>query len=97
MIIITSSKHFCEQIAMDTVGPTATNGNRFILTLQDDLTKFIQAYAMPEHSAESVAIHFLKFCTQYGFSDNISNIRYIGSIYLYSQAIQLSFHYLWKN
>lgn len=73
MMITTTSKKFCEQTAMDIVGPlpVTKNNNRFILTLQDDLTKFIQAFAMPEHNAEIVALHFLKFCTRFGFPDNI--------------------------
>lgn len=73
MLITTTSSKFCDQIAMDIVGPLpeTQNGNRFILTLQDDLTKFIQAYALPEHNAQIVAIHFLKFCTQFGFPDSI--------------------------
>lgn len=73
MLITTTSKRFCEQIAMDIVGPLpiTSNQNRFILTLQDDLTKFVQAFAMPEHNAEIVALHFLKFCTRFGFPDNI--------------------------
>lgn len=28
---------------------------------------------MPEHSAESVSTHLLKFCTQYGFPDMLSD------------------------
>lgn len=35
--------------------PETEGGNRFILTLQDDLTNFIQAYKMPEHNAQLVA------------------------------------------
>lgn len=43
MIITTTSRKFCEQVAIDIVGPLpiTKNGNRFILTIQDDLTKFI--------------------------------------------------------
>lgn len=69
MEITTTSSKFCEQVAMDIVGPLpeTPNGNRFILTLQDDLTKLIDAYALPTHDAQTVAIHFLKFCTRYGF------------------------------
>lgn len=73
MLITTTSNKFCEQIALDVVGPLpqTVTGNRFILTLQDDLTKFIQAYALPNHEAATVAIFFLKFCTQFGFPINI--------------------------
>lgn len=73
MVITTTARTFCEQLAMDIVGPLpeTNNGNRFILTLQDDLTKYLQAYALPEHSAPIVAIYFLKFCTQFGFPYSI--------------------------
>lgn len=33
--------------------------------------KFIQAYALQTHDANNIAIHFLKFCTQFGFPSNI--------------------------
>lgn len=73
MIITTTSFKFCEQIALDIVGPLpiTKSNNRFILTIQDDLTKFIQAYALNIHDAQTVAIHFLKFCTQFGFPNSI--------------------------
>ncbi|XP_045479182.1 uncharacterized protein LOC123684075 [Harmonia axyridis] len=73
MIITTTSTKFCEQIALDIVGPlpNTKNNNRFILTIQDDLTKFIQAYSLNTHDAKTVAIYFLKFCTQFGFPDRI--------------------------
>lgn len=59
MQITTTASKFCEQIAIDFVGPLpeTRNGNRFILTLQDDLTKFIQAFAMETHDAQNTAIH----------------------------------------
>lgn len=73
MIITTVSNDFNEQVAMDIMGPYPVTelGNRFILTIQDDLTKYIQAYPIPEHNAEVVALHFLKYCTIFGFPNNI--------------------------
>lgn len=55
-ITTTSSKPF-ERIALDIVGPLplTINGNVCILTLQDDLTKFSQAYALPNHEAKTIA------------------------------------------
>lgn len=55
-ITTTSSKPF-EKIFMDVVGPlTLTErGNKFIITLQDDLTKFSKAFAVPNHEAETIA------------------------------------------
>lgn len=55
-ITTTSSKPF-EKIFIDVVGPLplTENGNKFILTLQDDLTKFSRAYAIPNHETETIA------------------------------------------
>lgn len=73
MEITTTSTKFGEQVAMDIVGPLpqTKNGNRFILTLQDDLTKLIDAYALPTHDATTVATYFLKYCTRYGFPQSV--------------------------
>lgn len=73
MVITTTSQNFCERVALDIVGPLneTENGNRFVLSLQDDLTKFVQFYAIPEHTAVTVSIYFLKFCTQFGFPESI--------------------------
>lgn len=73
MIITSTSDNFNDQIALDIMGPypETDNGNRFILTIQDDLTKFMQAYPLPEHTAETVAVHLLKYCTIFGFPTNI--------------------------
>jgi len=47
---------------MDIVGPTTvTNkGNRYILTFQDDLTKFVVAEPIPMQDAETVAREFVR-------------------------------------
>lgn len=73
MVITTTAKSFNEQIAMDIMGPypETNSGNRFILTIQDDLTKYIQAYPMTNHNAEIVAIHLLKYCSIFGFPSYI--------------------------
>lgn len=44
--ITTTSEKAFERVALDIVGPLplTENGNKYILTLQDDLTKFTQAY-----------------------------------------------------
>lgn len=73
MLITSTASTFAEQIAMDIVGPLpeTENGNRFILTLQDDLSKYIQAYALREHNALIVASKFLEHCTRFGFPHTI--------------------------
>jgi hypothetical protein len=55
-ITTTCDKPF-EKIALDIVGPlTLTeNGNKYILTLQDNLTKYSQAYAIPNHESSTIA------------------------------------------
>lgn len=55
MEITTSSRPF-ETIFLDIVGPLplTENGNKNILTLQNDLTKFSRAYAIPNHKAETI-------------------------------------------
>lgn len=60
-ITTTSSKPF-ERIFLDIVGPLplTENGNKFILTLQDDLTKFSRAFAIPNHEAETIARKFVE-------------------------------------
>jgi len=60
MITTTASRPF-EKIYMDIVGPLTKsyNGNVFILTLQDDLTKFAWAAPMPNHEANTVAKYFV--------------------------------------
>jgi hypothetical protein len=59
---ITTTSHPFERCALDIVGPTAmTNkGNRYILTFQDDLTKFIAAIPIPTQDVETVAREFVQ-------------------------------------
>ncbi len=35
--------------------PTMVNGNRFILTMIDYFSKWVESYALPKHKAETVA------------------------------------------
>jgi len=55
-----STKPF-EKKCMDIVGPLPKShkGNVFILTLQDDLSKFAWAVPMIHHEANTVAYHFV--------------------------------------
>jgi hypothetical protein len=50
-----------EKCALDVVGPiTETkSGNKYILTFQDDLTKFLVAIPIPQQDAETVAKEFV--------------------------------------
>ena len=57
MEITTTSSSPMEKIFLDIVGPLplSENGNKYILTLQDDLSKYSQAYAIPNHEAITIA------------------------------------------
>lgn len=57
-----------ERIAIDIVGPLplTESGNKFILTLQDDLTRFCLAEPIPNHEALTVAKVLTKFFVQFG-------------------------------
>ena len=61
MVITTTSTRPFEKIFMDIVGPLPRShqGNAFILTLQDDLSKFAWAVPMCNHEANTVAQHFV--------------------------------------
>ena len=51
-----------ERIAMDVVGPlvTTNNGYKYILTVQDAATRYLEAFPMKNSTAETVAKHFIK-------------------------------------
>ncbi|KAL4104073.1 hypothetical protein QTP88_019386 [Uroleucon formosanum] len=61
MVITTTSSRPFEKIFMDIVGPfpKSHKGNIFILTLQDDLSKFAWSVPMINHEANTVAYHFV--------------------------------------
>ncbi|KAF2895458.1 hypothetical protein ILUMI_10717 [Ignelater luminosus] len=68
MTITTTSDEPFQRISLDVVGPLplTEDGNKFILTIQDDFTKFLYAVAIPYHTADIVAHEFLKFISLYG-------------------------------
>jgi transposase InsO family protein len=61
MEITSTARHPFEKCALDIVGPmTETEtGNRYILTFQDDLSKFLVAIPIPQQDAETVAREFV--------------------------------------
>ncbi|KAB0793022.1 hypothetical protein PPYR_12642 [Photinus pyralis] len=74
MVITTTSTASFERIFLDIVGPLplTENDNRYILTLQDDLTKYSQAYAIPNHEAHTVATKLVhEFICKYGIPETI--------------------------
>jgi len=73
VITTTSTRHF-QKIFIDIVEPLpkSYNGNVFILTLQDDLSKFAWAVPMINHEANTVAYHFVtKFVCLHGLPQTL--------------------------
>ena len=62
MEITTAASRPFERCALNIVGPTGlTNkGNRYILTFQDDLTKFMAAIPISTQDAENIAREFVQ-------------------------------------
>ncbi|KAJ8938054.1 hypothetical protein NQ314_011621 [Rhamnusium bicolor] len=72
--ITTTSTTPLEKIFLDIVGPLplTENGNKFIITLQDDLTKYSQAYAVPNHETITIAQKFFEnFICKFGIPNYI--------------------------
>lgn len=70
MIITSSSTKPFERLALDIVGPLPEAGFqkfKFILTLQDDLTKFSCAYPMIGSTTDEVARNLIHFFSLFGF------------------------------
>jgi len=58
-----------ETIAMDVIGPLpeTTKGNKYILMITDLLTKYCEAFAMPDQKTTTVAIIYINnICCRYG-------------------------------
>ncbi|KAL4103302.1 hypothetical protein QTP88_018679 [Uroleucon formosanum] len=73
LITSTSSEPF-EKIFLDIVGPLVTtlSGNTYILTLQDDLTKYSMGIALPNHQANTIAEAFVtNFVCTHGIPQTI--------------------------
>lgn len=74
MEITTTSEKPFERISLDIVGPLplSENGNKYILTLQDDLTKFSQAFPIPNHEAITIAKELVNnFICKFGIPNRI--------------------------
>lgn len=61
MEITSTSHHPFERLAIDIVSPLpqTINNNRFILTMQDDLSKYSYAACIPNHESQN---HSIKTC-----------------------------------
>jgi len=73
IITETSCKPF-EKCALDIVGPltVTTLGNKYLLTFQDDLTKFSKAIPLPNQEATTVAKEFItKIICEHGIPETV--------------------------
>ena len=72
-----------DRLSIDILGPfpVTKTGSRFILVAQDNFTKFVEAYAIPDQTAETVANKLvMEFFSRYGLvldlhSDQASNFQ----------------------
>ena len=67
--ITTTARHPFEKCALDIVGPLTetVSGNKYILTFQDDLSKFVIGLPIPQQDAETIAKEFvLKVVLKFG-------------------------------
>lgn len=74
MVLTTTSKRAFEKIFLDVVGPLSTtnNGNNYILTMMDDLSKLAIAIPIPNQTANTIAKDFAtKFICVYGCPESI--------------------------
>ena len=58
-----------ERVAMDILGPlpTTENGNQYVCVLSDYFTKWAEAYALPDHTAQTIAERLMhEFILKYG-------------------------------
>ena len=62
-----------ELVSMDICGPypISDRGNRYILVIIDHFTKWVEAYAIPNQEAVTVAFCFESFINTFGYPDII--------------------------
>lgn len=78
MTLTTTASTAFEKIYLDLVGPLDKDeyGNCYILTLQCELTKYIEAYPLPNKEAVTVAQAFVSnFILRFGLSKSIATDR----------------------
>lgn len=63
-------------MGIDCVGPlnsVSTKGNKYILTISDYFTKFVDAIPLPENNAHHVAAALFKVCNAVTILQNFNN------------------------
>jgi hypothetical protein len=79
MLITTTVTCAFERVCLDIVGPLpkTQTGGMYILTLQDELTRYALAIALTSTDAQMVAHVFVEcFLCIYGIPDSINGLRY---------------------
>lgn len=74
MVVTSTASIPFENFFLDIVGPieTSKRGNSFMLTIQDDLTKFSSAVPLPNHTANTIAKAFVElFICHHGIPKSI--------------------------
>lgn len=74
MVVTSTAMRPFEKVFLDIVGPLETShkGNAYILTIQDDLTKFAAAVPLPNHTAGTIAQAFVEnFICQHSIPESI--------------------------
>lgn len=73
MEITTIATQPFEKLCLDIVGPLplTEKGNKFILTMQDELTKYSFAIPIPNHESETIANSLLEIITMFGIPKSI--------------------------
>lgn len=82
MKITSIAKQPFERIAIDIVGPLpeTINGNKYLLTFQDDLTRFVGAIPIANQEADTIAREFVHhIILKYGFRENLTVLSDMGS------------------
>lgn len=90
MTITTTASSSFEKVYLDVVGPLDRddNGNVYILTLQCELTKFVEAYPLKNKSANEVAKALAEnFILRFGVPQSIATDR--GSEFISNVMVQL--------
>lgn len=82
MQITTTATRPMERIALDVVGPLplTINGNKYLITYQDDLTKYVGAFPIPNQEAETIARAFVQnIILRFGMNGKMSILTDQGS------------------
>ena len=72
---VTIPNKLFSQIAIDLMGMVPVDGMKYILTIQDYFSKWIELVPIPDKSATTVAAELFKFFSRYGCADVVISDR----------------------